>query len=85
MLEPLERLERRGRRVTLLEVEPHGSPRVGWLDPQRVAEAITDETCLVSVMLANNEIGVIQSLTEIAAICHERGVLLHTDATQAGR
>ena len=83
VLEPLARLERQGRRVTLLEVEPHGSPQAGWLDPQRVADAIDDATCLVSVMLANNEIGVIQPLTEIAALCHERGVLLHTDATQA--
>src|SRR5690606_10335726 len=42
-----------------------------------------DDTCLVSVMLANNEIGVLQPLAEIAAICRERGVLLHCDATQA--
>jgi len=48
-----------------------------------VADAIRDDTCLVSVMLANNEIGVIQPLAEIAAICKRRGVLLHCDATQA--
>jgi cysteine desulfurase len=70
--------------VTLLNVEQHGSPRTGWLDPQIVAGAIRDDTCLVSVMLANNEIGVIQPLREIAAICKTRGVLLHCDATQAG-
>ena len=53
----------------------HGSPRAGWLDPQKVADALRDDTCLVSVMLANNEIGVIQPLAEIAAICKSRGVL----------
>jgi cysteine desulfurase len=83
VLDPLARLGRRGYDVTLLEVEQHGSPRAGWLDPQRVAEAIRDDTALVSVMLANNEIGVIQPLKEIAAICRERGVTVHCDATQA--
>jgi cysteine desulfurase len=83
VLDPLARLARRGYDVTLLEVEPHGSDRAGWLDPQRVADAIRDYTCLVSVMLANNEIGIIQPLTEIAAACKRRGVLLHCDATQA--
>ena len=48
-----------------------------------MAEAITDDTLLVTVMLANNEIGVIQPLAEIGALCRERGVVLHTDATQA--
>jgi cysteine desulfurase len=83
VLDPLARLSRRGYDVTLLEVEPHGSPRAGWLDPQRVADALRDDTVLVSVMLANNEIGVIQPLAEIAAICRDRGVTLHCDATQA--
>lgn len=83
VLDPLRRLGRKGREITLLGVESHGSPCVGWLDPQRVVEAITDQTCVVSVMLANNEIGVIQPIKEIAAICRERGVLLHCDATQA--
>lgn len=83
VLDPLARLGRRGYDVTLLDVEPHGSPRAGWLDPQRVAAALRDGTALVSVMLANNEIGVIQPLAEIAAICRERGVTLHCDATQA--
>ena len=50
---------------------------------QRLADAIRADTILVSVMLANNEIGVIQPLTEISAICRERGVPLHCDATQA--
>lgn len=83
VLEPLRRLARRGREVTLLDVEPQGSPKAGWLDPQRVAEALTDATCLVSVMLANNEMGVLQPLRQIAEICRDRGVLLHCDATQA--
>jgi cysteine desulfurase len=83
VLDPLAQLSRRGYDVTLLEVETHGSDRAGWLDPQRVADAIRDDTCLVSVMLANNEIGVVQPLAEIAAACKQRGVLLHCDATQA--
>jgi cysteine desulfurase len=83
VLDPLARLARRDYDVSLLNVEQHNSPRAGWLDPQKVADAIRDDTCLVSVMLANNEIGVIQSLREIAAICKARGVLLHCDATQA--
>lgn len=83
VLDPLARLARRGYDVTLLPVEQHGSPRAGWLDPKQIVDAVRDDTCLVSVMLANNEIGVIQPLAQIGAICHERGVLLHCDATQA--
>jgi cysteine desulfurase len=83
VLDPLARLARRGYDVTLLEVEPHGSPRAGRLDPQRIADALRDDTALVSVMLANNEIGVIQPIAEIAAICRDRGVTFHCDATQA--
>ena len=55
----------------------------GIVAPTAVAEAIRDETCLVSVMLANNEVGSIQDIPAIAAICQERGVPLHCDATQA--
>jgi cysteine desulfurase len=83
VLDPLARLSRRGYDVTLLEVEQQPSPRAGWLDPQKVADAVRDDTCLVSVMLANNEVGIIQPLAEIATICKQRGVLLHCDATQA--
>ncbi len=83
VLDPLARLGRRQHECTLLAVEPAGNSNAGLLDPQRVADAIRDDTALVSVMLANNEIGVIQPLEEIAAICRERGVNLHTDATQA--
>ena len=83
VLDPLKRLVRQGFEVTLLPVEQHASPRAGWLDPQRVADALKDDTLLVSVMLANNEIGVLQPIREIAAICGEAGVPLHCDATQA--
>src|SRR5262245_24714463 len=83
VLDPLRRLARRGFDVTLLEVEEDGNADAGWLDPQEVADAIRDDTLLVSVMLANNEIGGIQPIAEIAEICHSRGVPLHCDATQA--
>src|SRR3954454_17873218 len=83
MLDPLARLARRGYEVTLLGVEQNGSPRAGWLDPQKVVDAIRDDTCFVSVMLANNEIGIIQPVAEIAPACKSRGVLVHCDATQA--
>lgn len=83
VLDPLDRLGRRGCEITLLEVAPAGSERSGLLDPKQVADALRDDTALVSVMLANNEIGVIQPLAEIGEICRQRGVLLHCDATQA--
>ena len=83
VLDPLDRLARRDFRSRCWPWrKPATSARAGWI-PQRVAEAIRDDTILVSVMLANNEIGVIQPLAEIAAICRERGVPLHCDATQA--
>ncbi|MFQ5416606.1 MAG: cysteine desulfurase family protein [Myxococcota bacterium] len=71
-------LEREGVAVTTV---PVGSD--GLVDPDAVAAAIGDRTALVSVMLANSEIGVIQPLAEIGRICRERGVLLHSDAAQA--
>ncbi|HVU88303.1 MAG TPA: aminotransferase class V-fold PLP-dependent enzyme [Pirellulales bacterium] len=83
VLDPLARLSRRGFEVTLLPVEQATSERAGLIDLDRLAEAIRPETLLVSVMLANNEIGMIQPLTEIAAICRQRGIPLHCDATQA--
>jgi cysteine desulfurase len=83
VLGPLERLASAGYEVTLLEVAQHGSVHAGVLDPQRVADAITDRTCLASVMLANNEVGAIHPIDEVARACRERGVLLHCDATQA--
>ncbi len=83
ILDPLAMLARQGFEVELLPVQQAGDPLAGRLDVQRVADAIRDDTLLVSVMLANNEIGVIQPLAEIGAICKEQGVLLHCDATQA--
>ena len=83
VLDPLEGLQRRGHEVTLLQVVQSPDQQAGRILPRQVAEAIRDDTVLVSVMLANNEIGVIQPLEEIGRICKERGVLLHTDATQA--
>ena len=71
-------LEAEGFRVTYLPVD--GS---GLVDPEQVRAAITDETALVTVMLVNNEIGTIEPVREIAAICRERGVCCHTDAVAA--
>jgi cysteine desulfurase len=83
VLDPLDRLTRRGYEVSVLGVEQAGSPRAGYLDPERVAAALRDDTLLVSIMLANNEIGVVQPLAQISRLCRARNVLLHCDATQA--
>ncbi len=83
VLDPLARLSRQGCRVTYLPVAPAGDERAGCLDAGQVAEAIDDDTILVTTMLANNEVGAIHPLAEIGAVCRERGVLLHCDATQA--
>lgn len=83
VLDPLARLQQDGFEVTYLVPSAHDHDDAGKIAPQQVAEAIRDDTLLVSVMLANNEIGVIQPLAEIGKICGERGVVLHTDATQA--
>ena len=82
VLDPLERLGRRGFEITLLEVAGVDSPRMGIVDPRQVADAMRDDTVLVSVMLANNEVGAVHPVAEIGRICKERGVLLHCDATQ---
>lgn len=79
VLHPFEHLQRReGFRVTVLGVDA-----AGRLDPADVRAALTAETALVSVMTANNETGVRQPVTEIAAVCRGRGVLFHTDAIQS--
>ena len=78
VLDPLRHLERQGARVTVLAPRPDG-----LLDPDQLRRAILPETLLVSVMHANNEIGVLQPVAEIGAICRERGVLFHCDAAQA--
>ncbi len=83
VLDPLKRLGGLGFELTILGVEQAPGLRAGSLDPGAVAAAIRDDTLLVSVMLANNEIGSVQPLAEIGRICRERGVLLHCDATQA--
>ncbi|MBI3911212.1 MAG: IscS subfamily cysteine desulfurase [Armatimonadetes bacterium] len=77
VLDTCKRLEKWGCRVTYLPVDD-----MGLVHPDQVAEAITDRTILVSVMYANNEIGTIQPIAEIGALCHQQGVLFHTDATQ---
>jgi len=82
VLDPLHRLEQQGCEVTRLTPAAAGRNDAGCLDPQQVADAIRDETVLVSVMLANNEMGAIHPLAEIGAICQQRGVPLHCDATQ---
>jgi cysteine desulfurase len=78
VLESCRTLEREGFRVTYLPVDGNG-----LVDPAVIAEALEERTILVSVMAAHNEIGVLQPLSEIAALCRARGVLLHTDAAQA--
>lgn len=78
ILDPAAGLERRGLRVTRLRPD-----RDGRIDPAQVAAAISEETRLVSIMLANNETGILQDLEAIGRVCAERGVFLHTDATQA--
>jgi cysteine desulfurase len=78
VLNTLKALARRGWRTTLVPVDGNG-----LVDPARVVEAIADDTALVSVMHANNEIGTIQPVAEIAAGARARGVLVHTDAVQS--
>ncbi|MBO4627190.1 MAG: IscS subfamily cysteine desulfurase [Lachnospiraceae bacterium] len=78
VLHTLKKLESEGFTVTLLPVHENG-----LVVPEEVEAAITDETALVTVMFANNEIGTIQPIREIGAICRARGVLFHTDAVQA--
>ena len=71
-------LERHGYRVTYLPVDSHGT-----VDMDRLRAAVEDKTVLISIMLANNEVGTVQPLEEIGRIAAERGILFHTDATQA--
>jgi len=78
VLDPARHLERQGCRVTVLAPEPDG-----LISLDRLREALTSETVLVSVMAANNEIGVLQPVREIGAICRERGIVFHCDAAQA--
>jgi len=78
VLESCATLEREGFKITYLDV-----PENGLVDLDRLKAALTEQTLLVSIMAAHNEIGVLQPMAEIGAICRERGVLLHSDAAQA--
>ena len=78
VLHTLKKLEKKGFTVTLLDVHENGI-----VLPEQVRDAIREDTCLVTVMYANNEIGSIQPIREIGAVCREKGVLFHTDAVQA--
>ena len=78
VLHTLKRLEQEGFQVTLLDVHENG-----LVTPEQVREALRPDTCLVTVMYANNEIGTVQPVSEIGAVCREAGVLFHTDAVQA--
>ena len=78
MLHTLAKLEKEGFDVTLLDVHENGI-----VLPEEVEAALREDTCLVTIMAANNEIGTIQPIREIGAICRKHGVLFHTDAVQA--
>lgn len=78
VLHILKKLEKQGFAITLLNVHENGI-----VTKEQVASAIREDTCLVTVMYANNEIGTIQPISEIGAVCREKGVLFHTDAVQA--
>jgi len=78
VLDPIARLERDGWQVTVLPVN-----RDGLIDLEMVAAAVTERTALVSVMTANNEIGVLQPIKDVAAVGHAKGAWMHTDAVQA--
>ncbi|HUT59783.1 MAG TPA: IscS subfamily cysteine desulfurase [Phycisphaerae bacterium] len=78
VIDPCKRLAGAGYEVTWLKPDEHGV-----IHPDQVAAAITDKTILITIMLANNEVGTLNPIAEIAKLAKERGVLLHTDATQA--
>ena len=78
VLHTLKKLEKAGFEIELLDVHENG-----LIHPSQIADAIREDTCLVTIMYANNEIGSIQPIGEIGAICKEKGVLFHTDAVQA--
>ena len=78
VLHTLKKLEQEGFEVTLLDVHENG-----LVTPSQVEEAIREDTCLVTVMYANNEIGTIQPIRQIGAVCAKKGVIFHVDAVQA--
>jgi cysteine desulfurase NifS len=73
-----EFLEKYGYRVTYLDVDGYG-----WLNPEKLSKALTEDTILISIMMANNEVGTILPIKELSSICREKGILFHTDAVQA--
>lgn len=78
VLHTLDKLKKQGFEITLLDVHANGI-----VTPDQVADAIREDTCLVTIMFANNEIGTVQPIAEIGKICREKNVLFHTDAVQA--
>ena len=78
VLHTLEKLKKQGFEIELLDVHKNGI-----VTPEQVKSAIRPETCLVTIMYANNEIGTIQPIKEIGEVCREKGVIFHTDAVQA--
>jgi cysteine desulfurase len=78
VLDPIKRMAREGWEVTIVDCD-----ECGLVGAEAVADALTDRTVLVSVMAANNEVGTINPFAEIGRLCHERGVIFHTDAAQA--
>lgn len=78
VLHTLKKLEKQGYEITLLDVHKNGI-----VTAEEVKNAIREDTCLVTIMFANNEIGTVQPIAEIGAVCKEKGVLFHTDAVQA--
>ncbi len=78
VLHPCQKLEKQGYKVTYLDVYENGIVK-----PEDLENAITDETCLVTIMYANNEIGTVQPIAKLGAICKKHSVLFHTDAVQA--
>ncbi|MGI5958560.1 MAG: cysteine desulfurase family protein [Massiliimalia sp.] len=78
VLHTLKKLEKQGFEITLLSI-----PQNGVINPKQVEDAIRSDTCLVTIMYANNEIGTIQPVSEIGKICRKKGVLFHSDAVQA--
>ena len=78
VLHTLDKLKKQGFEITLLDVHENGI-----VTPEQVADAIREDTCLVTIMFANNEIGTIQPIAEIGKVCREKQVLFHTDAVQA--
>lgn len=78
VLHTLDKLAKDGFEITLLDVHENG-----LVTAEQVREAIRPDTCLVTIMFANNEIGTVQPIAEIGAVCREKGVLFHTDAVQA--